>query len=280
MKSAGKTIQIYLPDGNPRGVKIAEITSRTVLSVLVPRVKLNSSLKRDELNNVGVYILFGQIDSKPLAYIGEAENCLNRLKQHNKSKDFWTHAVVFVSKTQFFTKTHIKFLEWMCFDVASSADRYILENNNIPTKPHISESAESDLIDNFNTIQILSSTLGFPIFDKINKIDDKEVVFCNGKDAHAKGKYTEDGMVVYSKSICNLEEPKTLAKWVSNIREQLIEKGVLVKNGNVLEFLSDYAFSSPSAAAAVVLARNANGWIEWKFKNGKTLDKVIRQQNI
>jgi hypothetical protein len=277
MKQAGKTIQIFLPDGNARGVKIAEITSRTVLSILVPRSELSNISKRDELNNVGVYLLFGQVDSKPLVYIGEAENCLNRLRQHNKSKDFWTHALVFVSKTQYFTKTHIKFLEWMCFDVANKVDRYILENSNIPTKPHISESVESDLFDNFNTIKILSSTLGFPIFDEIIKSKDNKMIYCKGKDAHAVGEYIEDGLVVFSKSKCNLIEPKSLGTSVSGMRSQLMEKGVLIKNGDILEFSSDYVFSSPSIAASVVLARNANGWIEWKFDSGKTLDEVIRK---
>ena len=99
MKQIGKTIQIYLPDGNPRSQKIAEITSRTVSAVLIPRSKLEEAAKRDELNNVGVYLLFGSEESKPQVYIGEAENCLSRLKQHNKSKDFWTHAVAAIEDT-------------------------------------------------------------------------------------------------------------------------------------------------------------------------------------
>ena len=88
MRQAGKTIQIYLPDGNPRSLKIAEITSRTVSAILIPRSKLDEAAKRDELINVGVYLLFGSEESKLQVYIGEAENCLSRLKQHNKSKDF------------------------------------------------------------------------------------------------------------------------------------------------------------------------------------------------
>jgi hypothetical protein len=51
----GKTIQIFLPDGNPRSIKIAEITSRTVQAVLIPRSKLEYAATRNELNNVGVY---------------------------------------------------------------------------------------------------------------------------------------------------------------------------------------------------------------------------------
>jgi predicted GIY-YIG superfamily endonuclease len=279
MKAIGKTIQIYLPDGNPRGLKIAEITSRTVQAILIPRSVLDEASKRPELDNVGVYLLFGSSDTQPLVYIGEAENCLSRLKQHNKSKDFWTHAVAFVSKTHFFTKTHIKFLEWLSCEQAIKANRYTLENGNTPSKPHLSESVEADLYDNFETIQILASTLGYPVFDLIRKPTKREVIECKGKSAHAEGEYTEDGLVIFSGSTCNLKETPTAGSWIIGMRKDLIDKGVLIESNGVYKFTSDYIFSSPSAAAAVVLARRANGWIEWKFKDGKTLDEVKRQGN-
>jgi Domain of unknown function (DUF4357) len=277
MKSTGKTIQIYLPDGNPRGLKIAEITSRTVQAVLIPRSLLEDAAQRDELKNVGIYLLFGSDETKPQAYIGEAEECLARLKQHNKTKDFWTHAIAFVSKTQYFTKTHIKFLEWLCCAIATKANRYILENGNSPTKPHVSESVESDLYDNFETIQILASTLGFPIFDEIKKPKTQEIIICKGKDAYAEGEYSEDGIIVFAGSKCNLTESKTAGSWVEGMRNDLKEGGILTEKDGVLVFSKDYIFSSPSASAAVVLARRANGWMEWKFKDGKTLDEVKRQ---
>ncbi len=53
----------------------------------------------------------------------------------------------------------------------------------------------------------------------------------------------------------------------------LCAQGILVSKDNRLIFTSDYIFSSPSAAAGVVLARSANGWTEWKYKNGQTLDE-------
>ena len=132
-----KTIQIFLPDGNPRSVKIAEITSRTIQTMLIPRSQLEFASTRNELNNVGIYFLIGNPDenSKPLLYIGEAEVCLNRLKQQNKSKDFWDIALVVISKTQYFTKTHIKYLEWFCHTEAEKIARYRLENSTIPSKP-------------------------------------------------------------------------------------------------------------------------------------------------
>lgn len=275
----GKTIQIFLPDGNPRSVKIAEITSRTVQAILIPRSKLEYAATRSELNNVGVYFLIGGSgeESKPLVYVGEAEECLIRLKQHNKGKDFWTVALVVVSKTKYFTKTHIKYLEWYCHEAVKKAERYRLENSTLPTCPYISESMEADLFDNFDTIKILVSTLGYPLFDQIEKPEKKDVLICKGKAAFAEGEYTEDGLIVFAGSTANLKEIDKCAPYVVNMRRRMVEEGILTPNGNVYKFAVNHIFSSPSAAASVVLGRQANGWIEWKYKDGRTLDKVKRQ---
>ena len=63
------------------------------------------------------------------------------------------------------------------------------------------------------------------------------------------------------------------------MREKLKDEGILKEQGTVLEFTEDYLFKSPSAAAAVILARRANGWTEWKTKDKKTIDETIRQTN-
>ena len=277
---SGKTIQIFLPDGNPRSIKIAEITSRTVQAMLIPRSKLDEASKRKEFSNVGVYCLIGpqEEETKPLLYVGEAEDCLVRVKQHNKTKDFWTHALVMISRTEYFTKTHIKFLEYYCYLEAQRANRYKLENSNNPSRPHISESMEADLLDNFDTIKILTSTLGYPLFDEIKKTKSKEVLVCKGKDALAEGEYTEDGLIVFAGSTCNLKETNTAGPWIINMRNGLLGSGVLVVDGSILRFTQNHLFSSPSAAAGSVLGRRANGWIEWKYKDGRTLDEVKRQK--
>ena len=51
MRSKPQTIQIFLPDGSPRSIKIAEITNRTISAVFIPRNKLNRANKRDEIQN-------------------------------------------------------------------------------------------------------------------------------------------------------------------------------------------------------------------------------------
>ncbi|MHC1564804.1 MAG: GIY-YIG nuclease family protein [Candidatus Syntropharchaeales archaeon] len=275
-----KTIQIFLPDGNPRGLKIAEITSRTVQAILIPRSLLEYAFSRSELNNVGIYLLIGDLaeDGKALVYVGEAEDCLTRLRQQNQAKDFWSVALVIVSKTRYFTKTHVKYLEWYCYTEANKVQRYSLENSSTPTKPFISESMEADLLDNFETIRILVSTLGYPIFDEIKKPQKKNTLVCKGKNAIAEGDYTEDGLIVFAGSEANVEETRSIPLSLKGIRQRLIEAGVLaIDEEGVYKFTSDYIFSSPSAAAGTVLGRSANGWTEWKYENGKTLAEVHRQ---
>ena len=275
----GKTIQIFLPDGNPRGVRIADITRGTIKCLSIPRSNLESGYKRQELNNVGIYFLIGISDEgKDQAYIGEAENCLKRIKQHNQSKDFWNIVLALVSKTDFFTKSHIKYLEWLCHKEAMETNRFVLQNSTNPTKPHISESLEADLLKDFEEIKLLVSSLGFPFFDSIKKPTKKNLLFCKGKNAKAEGKFIEDGLVVFSGSTCNKDLSKSSQGWLSKMRKQLIESDVLKLEDNVYRFTSNHIFSSPSAAAATVLARSANGWNKWKSKDGKTLHELYRKK--
>lgn len=163
-----QTIQIFLPDGNPRGIKIAEITNRTIKAILFPRNQFEAILQRPELANVGFYFLFGVADNgHEMAYIGEAEDCAERLKQHQRNKDFWNYAVVIISQTHAFTKTHVKYLEYVAIKKASETGRYDLDNSAIPNRPHITESMEADAEDCFEIAKVLLSTLGFPLFDSV-----------------------------------------------------------------------------------------------------------------
>jgi hypothetical protein len=277
--SWGKTIQIFLSDGNPRGIKIADLTTGTIQVIQFPRSKLEEAIKRTELDAVGIYFLIGDEEDKgkPAVYVGEAENCVVRLKQHNKGKDFWNTCLVVVSKTNYFTKTHIKYLEWYCYDMAKRAGRYTLENSTIPTCPHVSEPLQADLYDSFELIKVLVSTLGYPLFNQIKKPEKKNILICKGKKAKATGEYNEEGLVVFAGSQCNVEESKTAGLWIKDMRKRLLDDGTLYSEGEMYKFRSDHIFASPSAAAAAVLGRHANGWLEWKYENGKTLDEVIRK---
>jgi hypothetical protein len=276
-----RTIQIFLPDGNARSIRIADITSRTVQAIQIPRNKLKDANIRDEVKNVGIYFLFGEEseEAKPLAYIGEAENCYDRLNQHNKDirKDFWRTAVVFISKTSSFTKAHGKYLEWYCLTTAREVDRYKIEQT-MPSKPYVSESMEADLLDNLDAIRILLSTLGFPLLETIQKPKSrKDVLHCKRKQNYAEGEYIDDGFVVYKGSKASITESPGASHWIGTMRSKLKDSGVLKQEGNFLVFQSDYVFDSPSAAAGAVFGSHANGWTEWKNNDGKSLDELKRK---
>jgi hypothetical protein len=279
-----QTIQIFLPDGNPSSIKIADLTNRLIYATLIPRKKLIESGERNEIRKYGLYFLFGinEEKSKPIAYIGETDDCFERLKSHNRNKEFWNYAIAITSKSDVFTKSHVKFLEYFSVKTAKEINRYDLENLTVPTKEHISESMEADLLDNFDTVKVLLSTLGFPIFEEIRDINkkQKEILYCSGKNAVAKGELIDDGFVVFKDSIANFEETNTAGDWVISLRKKLIDDKIMMHENNIFRFTEDFVFSSPSSAAAVVLGRSANGWIEWKNSDKKTIDQIYRIENI
>jgi hypothetical protein len=94
-------------------------------------------------------------------------------------------------------------------------------------------------------------------------------LYCKGKEAFAEGEYKEDGFVVFKGSKANKGLAPSSVSFIQNLRTKLIENKILVEKDSVYEFQEDYMFGSPSSAAAQVLARNANGWNEWKDKKGK-----------
>jgi len=278
-----KTIRILLFDESASGLKIAEVGGRNIRALVIPRNKLKESGSREELQEVGLYFLIGENSETnlPEVYIGEAENLYKRLLQHNKdaNKDFWNMAICFVSKDDFLSKTHVKYLENICHQEALNVKRCVLINSTSPTGARMSEMDLADITDYFNNLKILISTLGFPIFDSIgNESEAKNIYFCKGPHANARGEYTDEGLVVFQGSLARRELTKTAGSWVEGSVNKLIEAGILkIKDNDSYEFTANYVFKSPSAAAATILARRANGWIEWVDKSGKTLDDNIRK---
>ncbi|WP_417785487.1 GIY-YIG nuclease family protein [Tenacibaculum sp.] len=280
MTNRPQTIQIFLPDGSPTSIREAEITSRLVKAILFPRNKIQEVSQREIVRYTGVYFLFGVSEdgTKPIVYIGEGEDCFTRIQSHNREKDFWTHCVIVVSKTNDYNKADSKFLEHYCIKKAEEIGRYKLYNGTGSNKLSISESREHDLLDNFETTKILLATLGYPIFEEKRKATkSKEIFYCTGKDASAVGELVDDGFLVYKGGKANLLETKGINKWISVLRKRLLEDEILKNENDVYVFQQDYIFNSPSAAAASLLGRAANGWTSWKDKTGKTLDELKRK---
>lgn len=289
-KNRAKTITIFLPDGNPRGVKIAEVTNRTVQAILIPRGLLKSVKERNEVSNVALYFLFGENDeeTRTKAYIGEAESGYDRLKQHDSGKDFWEVAVMVVtnnSQNQF-TKADVKFLEHLAYQEAIQAERYEIDQT-VPTNPFIPEWKKEDLLDIFDTINLLLGTLGYPIFESYREPkgenqsqEEQELFYCNRRDANAIGMWTGDGFIVLNGSILSTTTLPAFESKVEKHMEKIqrfIEAGVLTEVDGRYVFQKDQPFKTPSSASSFIIQGASNGWVEWKDKTGKTLDELKRK---
>lgn len=73
MNPTPKTIQIFLPGGDPQGIRVAEITTRIVQVIEVPRSLLPEFLKMPESGQVALYFLIGESEDveERRVYVGQ-----------------------------------------------------------------------------------------------------------------------------------------------------------------------------------------------------------------
>jgi len=277
------TIKLFLPRGDAKSLRTAEISNWTGKAIAAPRTELDELLQREELDKAGVYILSGSdpLSGSPRAYIGEAEVIRERLKQH-KTKEFWISAIVFVSKDENLTKAHVRYLENRLLTEATQVGRCALEQNQAGGSK-LPESDREDMEVFLSHIRqllpVLGSDLLIPIAQPAAKQQSGGILFCRMKGAEARGRRTPDGFVVFRRSTAVLQERDSAKKYpyVLTLRNQLIDNGTLIKNDGFYEFTKDTEFSSPSAAAAVIEGGSANGLIEWRTEDGRVLKELDEQ---
>lgn len=277
------TIKLFLPGGDAKGLRTAEIMNWTGFAIAAPRTELEQLLLRDELDKTGVYILTGTdpLSGSPQVYIGEAEVIRDRLRQH-KSKEFWISAIVFVSKDENLTKAHVRYLESRLLTEATQAGRFTLDQNQAGGA-RLPESDRADMEVFLSRIQqllpVLGSDLLIPIAQSSTKPPPGGVLFCRIKGAEARGQRTADGFVVLRDSTAVLEErPSTESyPYVVAQRKQLVADGTLIQRNGFLVFTKDVQFSSPSAAAVVIHGGSANGLTAWKTADGTSLKQLDEQ---
>jgi hypothetical protein len=272
----GKTIKIFLIDGDPNGRMSCELSNWSGKAYKIPRIKIKDCSDRADLISTAVYLLFGKDDEgKDQVYIGEAESILKRLSQHLTQKDFWNEAIVFLSKDDNLNKAHIKYLENRLFDLARITNRYRIENSITPTQSSISESDKAEMEEFIENIKMMVNTLGHKVFEEKREFKAKrkqESFFIKAvRGADGQGEPTSEGFLVLKGSKAAGTITPSFSASLSQLRETLIDEGILKTKDEYLEFVEDNIFSSPSTAAAIVMGRAANGLIEWKKKDGTTL---------
>ena len=276
----GKTIKMFLIDGDPSGRLTCELSNWTGLAYRIPRTEVKKCADRPNLNSTGVYMLFGRNrDDKEAVYIGEAEEVYKRLQDHLREKDFWNEVIVFISKDENLNKAHIKYIENKLYEKAKATNRYAVVNGNIPPMPSISEPDRAEMDEYISNLMMMVNTLGHKLFEEIKEdaeLNENDIFSIEAaRGANAKGIQTQEGFVV-------LKGSKIANDYVSSYGERSIAKRndliqsekVAVTNGEFV-VMEDVLFSSPSAAADIVMGRSANGLTEWKNRHGRTLKELV-----
>src|SRR6056297_1947082 len=96
--------------------------------------------------------------------------------------------------------------------------------------------------------------------------------------AEARGQEAKDGFVVRKGSGARLNETASIHNYIRELRQQLIERKVLIEEDNALVFSQDYRFASPSTAAGVLVGGTANGRKAWKTTAGKILKELQEER--
>lgn len=279
-----QTIQIFLPSGDPQGIRLAELTTRIVQVIEVPRALLGIFLAMPESRQVAVYFLVAQGDEieKPRVYVGQTGDMTMRFGRHNAEKDFWERALVLISKTQNLTQTHALFLEWLSLQEVKAAGRYIAANGNNASRPYTPAPLEADCHEVYETARVLLATLGYPLFESVVKAEsdgaEPETLFLKSSGADARGVYSEEGFVVLEGSAGRRESVPSIRDTADErFRERLIDSDLFRVEGDRIVATRDYVYKSPSRAAVTLLGRTANGWMEWKNADGATLHQLKRE---
>ena len=293
----GKSIRIYLKEGTVSGVKSAEVVNHTIQALACPRTKLSDLQKffSKEANRPGVYFLLGDDGSnKSKVYIGEAENVWDRLKNHDTKKDFWSDVILFTSKDENLTKSHVKYLESRLVSISATADRYILDNSNSPTMSSLPLPDQDSMEDFIDNIRLLTGTLGHKFLENpisfftepkdlsLTALTETHIVVdttgnleleLSGKGIKAKAIQTDEGIVVLEGSAVAEQDLKSYN--YGPLREKLISEKVIVRDEHgKFFFAKNYLFKNPSPAAAVILGYSANGRVLWKDNKGRSLNEI------
>jgi hypothetical protein len=71
MNTAGKSrsLELFFVDGRPDGMLTAKEFNWTGHVLVAPRTQFSEALKRKEAGYTGIYLLIGENEGKPVAYI-------------------------------------------------------------------------------------------------------------------------------------------------------------------------------------------------------------------
>ncbi|WP_213804698.1 GIY-YIG nuclease family protein [Granulicella sp. dw_53] len=279
----GQTLELYFVDGTPDGMLTATLSNWSGHVLMTPRTQLAEALKRVEASYTGVYILLGQSedpdkDSRPMACIGESEDVAARIRDHD-AKRLWWDTGILITDGKRLNKAHVKYLESRLVELAKSIGQLKLVNGNAPTRSRLTEADESKML------QFLAYLVAILPAIRVNGFLSK------ARSITANAVQTSPLKRVETVTVFKMKTPRNDISGVAELRNgefivqpgsvgrkawegdaehsyrqlfhDVVMSGATVDNGKNRIFSEAYAFSSPSAAGAVLNGRATNGPAVW-----------------
>lgn len=294
----GRTIQLFLVDGTPTGLRKATIHGWTGMTFVATGTTFAALTARPELDRTGIYILSGP-DAEAVggtrAYLGSANSVRERIKQSAAQRDFWETAIAVTTSDDDLSKGHVEYLEARLIELALAANRVTLDNGTSPAgqRRRLPEADQANMEQFLANLKIILPVVGLdmlkpqpravtqtstPVEQRTATEFNFEIRHKSGVRAHA---VEEDGEFVVLEGSQALKDTGYVQQSYGVLKENLVKQGVLEANAEErYTFVKPYSFSSPSAAAAVVLDRNSNGLIEWKVKGEKRTYSDVKEARI
>jgi hypothetical protein len=299
----GRTLKLYLVDGTPSGVITAELGVSSVRAAVASRTALPDLIRREEATRTGIYLLVGpdpDLPGRQLVYVGEGDQVRTRLSAHDadEAKEFFTRAVLIVSKDENLTKAHGRYLESRIIAAIRGAGRAKLVNGTEPPFKGLPEPEIADMERVLDEIEILLPVLGFDVLRPAghetganaaqalsaifpNPREDAEFTFTES-GTNAKAREASGEFVVLAGSVAKRKEVPSADEGLKRRRAALLADGTLVpsEDDKSLVFTRDVAFDSPSGAARVVYGGNASGPHLWKHSKTGQRYREWRESQI
>ncbi|MBO1022841.1 GIY-YIG nuclease family protein [Methylobacterium sp. SD274] len=286
-QTVGRSLELYYIDGRPDGMVAAEVFNWTGHVLMFPRTQLNAALARPEAGYAGVYLLLGDQEGDPFAYVGESEDIGARIRQHDVQKEWWTSAVLVTASANKLNKAHVRYLEARLIAHAKAIGHTPLDNLTAPVLPTLSE-ADIAKMEAFleNLLIVLPAVRVDMLIQRARPVAQAALAHSNitsrqlGADhtrfvlearrhgLRASAVLVDGEFVVEAGSMSKLEWRGLKHHSYAPLYAELRRSGVLMEQGGHCVFTQNYAFRSPSAAAAAVNGRASNGQIDWRTEDG------------
>lgn len=275
--TTSKKLEIIYHNGQPDGIRSLRRHLSTMTTYIIPRTMLSEAKTISGVNRPGIYYLINEDTNNSIAqiYIGQTRNGISRLDDHNRSKEFWNKAIMFLADKKTFSLDIISGLEEYAIIKARESKRYTVENTVNP-KYEIDEYDLASIEEIYDEIRFVMATIGYKLDNAEDSTNSSMILHTTRNGIKGIGAYTGDKFDVLEGSEINMSKEPNLKKY-SKLRSDLLSSGSILEENDVYILKVTLSFNTPSGASDFVLGGSTNGWTEWKNADGKTLDEIYRK---